>query len=155
MFEYLMPILVMPTYPNTLLDQTYKAVTRRQVEYGKARGVPWGVSESGYNAVDTASNYQYRAFGVPGLGLKRRLAEDLVIAPYATLLALMVEPEAACVNLQHLPPRGCQGSSAFMRPSTTHRPGAGAGERASCFGRTWRIIRGWVFWLWLICCSGL
>ena len=130
MFEYLMPILVMPTYPNTLLDQTYKAVTRRQVEYGKARGVPWGVSESGYNAVDTASNYQYRAFGVPGLGLKRRLAEDLVIAPYATLLALMVEPEAACVNLQHLAAEGLSGKFGFYEavdytPSRRRRGGKG------------------------------
>ncbi len=81
MFEYLMPLLVMPTYENTLLDQTYKAAVERQIEYGKKRGVPWGISESGYNAIDVHLNYQYRAFGVPGLGLKRGLAEDLVIAP--------------------------------------------------------------------------
>ncbi|MFS8085525.1 MAG: glucoamylase family protein, partial [Acidobacteriota bacterium] len=101
-FEYLMPLLVMPTFENTLLDQTYHALVARQIAYGNQRGVPWGMSESGYNAVDTALNYQYRAFGVPGLGLKRGLAEDLVIAPYATVLALMVAPEAACVNLQRL-----------------------------------------------------
>ena len=64
--------------------------------------VPWGISESGYNLLDRSLNYQYRAFGVPGLGLKRGLAEDLVIAPYATSLALMVEPEAACRNLERL-----------------------------------------------------
>jgi len=102
MFEYLMPQLVMPTYENTLLDQTSRAVVRRQIEYGRQRGVPWGISESGYNAVDRNMNYQYRAFGVPGLGLKRGLAEDLVIAPYATALALMVAPEAACRNLERL-----------------------------------------------------
>jgi cyclic beta-1,2-glucan synthetase len=102
MFEYLMPLLVMPTYENTLLDQTYKAAVNKQIEYGKERGVPWGVSESGYNAVDVNLNYQYRAFGVPGLGLKRGLGEDLVIAPYASALALMVEPEEACINLQQL-----------------------------------------------------
>lgn len=102
MFEYLMPLLVMPTYPGTLLDQTYHAAVHRQIAYGKKRGVPWGVSESGYNAVDTQFNYLYRAFGVPGLGLKRGLEEDLVIAPYATAMALMVAPMDACRNLQRL-----------------------------------------------------
>ena len=102
MFEYLMPLLVMPTYQNTLLDQTYRAAVRRQIAYGKQRGVPWGISESGYNTIDAHMNYQYRAFGVPGLGLKRGLAEDLVIAPYASALALMVAPEAACANLERL-----------------------------------------------------
>jgi cellobiose phosphorylase len=109
MFEYLMPLLVMPTYENTLLDQTYKEAVKRQIEYGKLRGVPWGISESCYNAVDVNLNYQYRAFGVPGLGLKRGLAEDLVIAPYASALALMVEPEKACINLQQLAVEGLDG----------------------------------------------
>lgn len=102
MFEYLMPLLVMPTYEHTLLDQTYHAVVSRQIEYGRQRGVPWGVSECGYNAFDLNLNYQYRAFGVPGLGLKRGLAEDLVIAPYASALALMVSPDAACRNLERI-----------------------------------------------------
>ena len=102
MFEYLMPLLVMPIYENTLLDRTCKAVVDQQVRYGKLRGVPWGISESGYNRTDAQLNYQYRAFGVPGLGLKRGLAEDLVIAPYATAMALMVAPKAACENLQLL-----------------------------------------------------
>ncbi|HYN77220.1 MAG TPA: glucoamylase family protein, partial [Lamprocystis sp. (in: g-proteobacteria)] len=113
MFEYLMPLLVMPTYDHTLLDQTYQAAVARQIAYGKARGVPWGVSESGYNAVDVQFNYQYRAFGVPGLGLKRGLAEDLVIAPYASALALMVAPEAACRNLQKLAAGGFAGRFGF------------------------------------------
>ncbi len=102
MFEYLMPLLVMPTFANTLLDQTCRATVRRQISYGRLRGTPWGVSESAYNAVDVQLNHQYRAFGVPGLGLKRGLAGDLVVAPYATALALMVEPEAACLNLQRM-----------------------------------------------------
>ncbi|WP_300988934.1 glycoside hydrolase family 94 protein [Thiocapsa sp.] len=113
MFEYLMPLLVMPTYDNTLLDQTYRTAVARQIEYGKLRGVPWGVSESGYNTVDLHLNYQYRAFGVPGLGLKRWLAEDLVIAPYACALALMVAPEAACRNLQRLAASGFEGRYGF------------------------------------------
>ncbi|HVF33833.1 MAG TPA: glucoamylase family protein, partial [Candidatus Saccharimonadia bacterium] len=102
MFEYLMPQLVMPSYEDTLLDQTAKAAVERQIEYGRQRGVPWGISESGYNVVDARMNYQYRAFGVPGLGLQRGLAQDLVVAPYATMLALMVAPEEACANLERL-----------------------------------------------------
>src|SRR6185369_8449688 len=74
MFEYLMPMLVMPTYENTLLDQTCRAAVKKQIEYGEKRRVPWGISESGYNTIDASFNYQYRAFGVPGLGLKRGLA---------------------------------------------------------------------------------
>jgi cyclic beta-1,2-glucan synthetase len=102
MFEYLMPMLVMPSYPHTLLDQSCQGAVKRQIAYGKQRGVAWGVSESGFNAVDTQFNYLYRAFGVPGLGLKRGLEDDLVIAPYASVMALMVAPEAACLNLQRL-----------------------------------------------------
>ncbi len=113
MFEYLMPLLVMPTYENTLLDQTYKAVVARQIEYGKKRGVPWGISESGYNTIDVRLNYQYRAFGVPGLGLRRGLAGDLVIAPYASALALMVAPEEACLNLERLSAEGFEGKYGF------------------------------------------
>jgi cellobiose phosphorylase len=113
MFEYLMPLLVMPTYEGTLLDQTCRTAVERQREYGAQRGVPWGMSESGYNTVDAHLNYQYRAFGVPGLGLKRGLAEDLVIAPYATALALMVAPEEACENLRRLVAAGGEGPFGF------------------------------------------
>jgi cellobiose phosphorylase len=113
MFEYLMPLLVMPNYENTLIDDSCRAAVRRQIDYGAQRGIPWGMSECGYNAVDAALNYQYRAFGVPGLGLKRGLSEDLVIAPYATALALMVAPEEACENLQLLAAEGILGSFGF------------------------------------------
>jgi len=113
MFEYLMPLLVMPTYENTLLDQTCQAAVDRQIDYGKKRGVPWGISESGYNMTDVQLNYQYRAFGVPGLGLKRGLADDLVIAPYASVLALMVSPEKAALNLQRLAADGFEGKYGF------------------------------------------
>ncbi|MGC9195439.1 MAG: GH36-type glycosyl hydrolase domain-containing protein [Syntrophobacteraceae bacterium] len=113
MFEYLMPLLVMPTYKNTLLDRTCKAAVSAQIEYGRKCGVPWGISESGYNAVDVHRNYQYRAFGVPGLGLKRGLAEDLVIAPYASVLALMVAPDKACSNLERLAEEGFEGKFGF------------------------------------------
>jgi cyclic beta-1,2-glucan synthetase len=113
MFEYLMPLLVMPTYDHTLLDQSYIAVVNRQIEYAKKCDVPWGISESAYNAIDVHLNYQYRAFGVPGLGLKRGLAGDIVIAPYASALALMVAPEEACLNLQRLAAEGFEGKYGF------------------------------------------
>jgi cellobiose phosphorylase len=113
MFEYLMPLLVMPNYEQTLLDHTCRAAVRRQIEYGQSRGGPWGISESGYNRTDVNLNYQYRAFGVPGLGLKRGLADDLVVAPYATAMALMVAPAAACANLERLAAEGCAGAYGF------------------------------------------
>ena len=113
MFEYLMPQLVMPTYDHTLLDQTARAAVARQIEYGQQLGLPWGISESGYNTVDLQLNYQYRAFGVPGLGLKRGLGEDQVVAPYASAMALMVAPEAACLNLQRLSAAGAEGGFGF------------------------------------------
>ncbi len=109
MFEYLMPMLVMPSYEGTLLDQTCRAAVARQVEYGNQLGVPWGVSESGYNMLDAHFTYQYRAFGVPGLGLKRGLGDDVVVAPYASALALMVVPAAATKNLQRLAEAGARG----------------------------------------------
>jgi cellobiose phosphorylase len=113
MFEYLMPLLVMPNYENTLLDHTCTSAVQLQIDYGNACGVPWGISESGYNRTDIKRNYQYRAFGVPGLGLKRGLAEDLVIAPYASAMALMVAPRKACENLQRLAADGRTGAYGF------------------------------------------
>ena len=101
-----MPILVMRDYDGTLLSQTYKAVVARQIEYGAENAIPWGISESAYNARDLQLNYQYRAFGVPGLGLKRGLGEDLVVAPYATALAAQVAPSAAMENFRHLVSEG-------------------------------------------------
>ncbi|PIQ23378.1 hypothetical protein COW36_03115 [bacterium (Candidatus Blackallbacteria) CG17_big_fil_post_rev_8_21_14_2_50_48_46] len=113
MFEYLMPMLVMPNYENTLLDHTCKRAVSEQISYGNLRKVPWGISESAYNQTDQQMNYQYRAFGVPGLGLKRGLAEDLVIAPYSSVLALLVEPVLACDNLLRLSHDGREGPYGF------------------------------------------
>ena len=106
MFEYLMPCLIMPNYIDTLLGQTCRTAVLRQIEYGKQRDVPWGISESCYNLTDKDHIYQYRAFGVPGLGLKRGLGDDLVIAPYATTLALMILPKESCENLQRMHSNG-------------------------------------------------
>jgi cyclic beta-1,2-glucan synthetase len=113
MFEYLMPALVMSSPAASLLSQTYELVVRRQIEYGAERGVPWGISESAYNARDRDLIYQYSSFGVPGLGLKRGLSEDLVIAPYATSLASMVDPAAAITNFVRLEGAGGRGPYGF------------------------------------------
>ncbi len=113
MFEYLMPMLVMPTFSGTLLEQTGKAAVARQIAYGGQLALPWGISESGYNTIDASMNYQYHAFGVPGLGLQRALAADIVIAPYASALALMVAPEESCANLQRLAAAGLEGEYGF------------------------------------------
>ena len=113
MFEYLMPMLVMPSYENTLLDETMRGAVERQVRYGRQRGVPWGISESGYHTTDAHLNYQYRAFGVPGLGLKRGLAADLVVAPYAAIMALMVDPKAAVTNMERLAAEGLASAYGF------------------------------------------
>jgi len=109
MFEYLMPSLVMHPPAGSLLDQTCRSVVRRQIAYGKERGIPWGVSESGYNAQDLEFTYQYSNFGVPGLGLKRGLSQDLITAPYATALAAMVDPSAAADNFRTLTAAGGEG----------------------------------------------
>lgn len=113
MFEYLMPMLVMPTYTNTLLDEMAIGTVKKQIEYGEQHNVPWGISESCYNVVDSNLTYQYKAFGVPGLGFKRGLGQDLVIAPYATVMALMVDPASAYNNLQKMKTKGFEGRYGF------------------------------------------
>lgn len=113
MFEYLMPELVMAVPEGSLLAQTDRLVVARQIKYGAARGVPWGISESAYNARDMSLTYQYSNFGVSGLGLRRGLAEDLVIAPYATALATMIDPVAAADNLTSLARVGASGRYGF------------------------------------------
>ena len=109
MFEYLMPLLVMPTYAGTLLHETCTGAVRRQIRYARHVGIPWGISESGYNQVDAHHIYQYRPFGVPMLGMKRGLADDLVLAPYASAMALMVAPVESCRNLKRLAAAGAIG----------------------------------------------
>jgi hypothetical protein len=102
MFEYLMPALLMRSYQGTLLHQSERAAVAYQIDYGQEKDVPWGISESGYYAFDAQLNYQYRAFGAPALGYKRGLADDLVIAPYASLLALSLCPQEVAENVVHL-----------------------------------------------------
>ncbi|MEP7002000.1 MAG: glucoamylase family protein, partial [bacterium] len=122
MFEYLMPLLVMPSRPFSLLDQTHQAAVRRHIAYGHARGVPWGISECAYNLRDRHETYQYRAFGVPDLALKRGLGSDLVVAPYATALALAVSPHEAMRNLVALERMGAVGPYGFYDAIDYTRP---------------------------------
>ncbi len=102
MFEYLMPALYLRSYAGTLLADSTRGAVLHQIAYGKAKGVPWGISESGFYRFDANQNYQYRAFGVPGLGFKRGLGDDLVIAPYASLIAISYDPHAVVRNLTSL-----------------------------------------------------
>ena len=129
MFEYLMPSLVMRAPAGSLLEQTSRLVVRRQQNYGAELGVPWGVSESAYNARDLEFTYQYSNFGVPGLGLKRGLGEDAVIAPYATALAAMVDPAGRCSELRVARRGGRAGPLRLVRGARLH-PVATPRERA-------------------------
>jgi cyclic beta-1,2-glucan synthetase len=113
MFEYLMPSLMMRTPSQTLLEGTCRLVVERQIEYGFERAVPWGISESAYSQRDRWLTYQYAAFGVPGLGFKRGLGQDLVIAPYATALAAMYDAPAAAANFGRLELAGGRGAYGF------------------------------------------
>ena len=133
MFEYLMPQLLLRAYPGTLLDQSCRAGVRRQIEYGKERRVPWGISESAYSFTDLAGTYQYKAFGVPGLGLKRGLADELVVSPYATALAGIIDPAAAAANLTRLTREGLDGRFGFYE-SLDYQPRKSAVDAATMAG---------------------
>ena len=132
MFEYLMPALVMQTFPFTLLDQTHKGSVRRQIAYGLERGVPWGVSESAYAVRDRLHTYQYRGFGVPDLALKRGLSKELVVAPYATVLAMLVEPRQSLKNLTTLEAEGALGPYGFRDALDYTRPSPGSRKTIVC-----------------------
>ena len=131
MFEYLMPGLVMRAPAGSLLDQTCRLVVRRQITYGAERGVPWGVSESGYNVRDLEMTYQYSNFGVPGLGLRRGLSEDVVIAPYATALAATIDPAAAVRNFRRLAEAGASGTYGFYEALDYTAPRLPEGARVA------------------------
>jgi cyclic beta-1,2-glucan synthetase len=128
MFEYLMPALVMDSPPGSLLQQTYGLVVHRQIGYGAERGVPWGISESAYNVRDLDLTFQYSNFGVPGLGLERGLGEDLVVAPYASALAAMIDPGAAARNLARLVAVGARGAYGFYEALDYTKPRVPEGQ---------------------------
>jgi cellobiose phosphorylase len=126
MFEYLMPQLLMRSFSGTLLDQSCRAAVWRQMDYGRQRRVPWGISESAYAFTDRDGVYQYRAFGVPGLGLRRGLVDDLVVAPYATMLASQIAPSEAVENLDRLAALGLEGQYGFYESVDYNPRGRGA-----------------------------
>ena len=125
MFEYLMPVLLMRAYRSTVLSATYRAALQRQISYAERRDVPWGISESAYNVRDREFTYQYRAFGIPDLALKRGMARDLVVAPYATALAAMIDPARSLQNLRHLESIGMLGEFGFYDAMDYTRPAPG------------------------------
>lgn len=127
MFEYLMPLLFMKRYEHSLLDETYTHAVKAQIHRGREHQLPWGVSESGYGMLNLDMDYQYRAFGVPELGLKRGLAQDYVVAPYATLLSLAVDPESALENMRVLSKAGLLGSMGYYEAVDYTRERTGAG----------------------------
>lgn len=131
MFEYLMPSLVMRAPAGSVLEQTNRLVVERQQSYGRSLGIPWGISESAYNAQDIEFTYQYSNFGVPGLGLKRGLSENVVIAPYATGLAAMVDPQGARKNYAHLARMGAEGRYGFYEALDFTRARLPVGEKVA------------------------
>lgn len=134
MFEYLMPCLLMRTYRRSIWDSTYRGAVKRQIEYAHGLGVPFGISESGYYAFDYQMNFQYRAFGVPDLGFKRGLEQDLVLAPYATVMALPFAFQEGMEDLRQMEKLGARGKYGFYEAIDY------TAERMP-EGRTHRVIR--------------
>lgn len=114
MFEYFMPNLLMKSYKGTLLDLTYKSVIKAQIAFGRKKKVPWGISESAYYQFDIGENYQYKAFGIPGIGLKRGLEDEIVVSPYSTLMVLPWAKDRCIENLKLLESEGALGRYGFI-----------------------------------------
>ena len=143
MFEYLMPSLIMHAPTESIIGRTNRAIVRRQIDYARALATPWGISESAYNARDLQLTYQYSNFGIPGLGLKRGLGEDAVIAPYATALAAIIDPVAAARNFTRLGGRRrARPLRILSRRSTSRRADCRTGRRSRSSARSWPTIRG-------------
>ncbi|MGJ9420076.1 GH36-type glycosyl hydrolase domain-containing protein [Massilia sp. CMS3.1] len=137
MSDYLMPQLVMPSYRGTLFERTGRAIVRVQISHAARHDIPWGMSESGYNSLDAALQYERRAFGVPGTGVMRGLGNDFVVAPYASMLALMVAPQAACANLERMAAQGFAGACGFYEAIDYTGTRLARGERHALV-RAWR-----------------
>lgn len=129
MFEYLMPLLLQKTYDNSLLDHACREAVRLQIKHGRRKRAPWGISESAHSEVDSSHTYQYHAFGVPELGLKRVAGKNHVVAPYATMLALAIEPQEAMRNLKRLSSFGLYGDYGFYESLDLSRERSRGGER--------------------------
>ncbi|HEX8552378.1 MAG TPA: glucoamylase family protein [Abditibacteriaceae bacterium] len=129
MFEYLMPLLFTHQYPNSLLDYGCRTAVEVQQKYGRNRGIPWGISEAAFSALDAGKTYQYHAFGAPGLALKRGVEDDLVVAPYATALALQVDAPGSIENMRRLEKIGMRGAYGFYESIDYTRQRVPEGER--------------------------
>jgi cyclic beta-1,2-glucan synthetase len=105
-FEYLMPNINIPKYSGSLLDESCKFMIYSQQRYCFKLGIPWGISESAFNLKDLNSNYQYKAFGIPWLGLKRGLADEMVVSSYGSVLAITEKPNEVIENLKILEKEG-------------------------------------------------
>jgi cyclic beta-1,2-glucan synthetase len=139
MFEYLMPALWMKSHPNTLLDKAMRGAVRVQQAYGASQGVPWGISEAAYSTKDDASNYMYQAFGVPGLALHVEREESLVITPYSSCLALLVDPPTAVENLLHMAKKKWLSDYGFFESADY------TGTKRSRFlPREYELVRAWM-----------
>ena len=141
MFEYLMPLLFMRTYQSSLLDQACRNAVARQIEYGREKSVPWGISEAAYSALDAHQIYQYRAFGVPDLAIQPDLDEEPVMAPYASMLALMIDPQSAIPNLKQLDRLGLDGPMGFYESIDFSRESKRDGSPAWSFTPIWPTTR--------------
>ena len=142
MFEYLMPRLLLRGLPGTLVAEACRTAVALQVDYGRRTGVPWGISESAFNAQYADGDYHYQAFGVPGLGIKRGLDRDLVVAPYATAMAAMIAPREALQNFRRLTEEGGEGAYGFYE-AIDYTPGrVPQGRRRPSSARTWPTTRG-------------
>lgn len=139
MFEYLMPVIWMKSHPQTLLDRATRAAARAQEAYGTNRRVPWGISEAAFNQLDDSNNYQYQAFGVPGLALHVERTGFLVIAPYATCLALLVHTAAAIKNLRRMARKHWVGNYGFYESADF----SNAPSRWP-FPRRYELVREWM-----------
>src|SRR5580693_4132345 len=127
MFEYLMPIIHMRNYSNTLLEHGLPVAVEIQQAYSQERKVPWGISEAAHSARDSRMQYQYRAFGVPALSARPDRAQNCVVAPYASLLALMLDPVQATSNLRLLAATGCWDQHGFFESIDYSARGANGG----------------------------
>jgi cyclic beta-1,2-glucan synthetase len=138
MFEYVMPVIWMKSQPNTLLDKAVRGAVRVHQRYGHSRGVPWGISEAAFAKRDPDGNYQYAAFGVPGLALNVARAASLVVSPYSTCLALQIDPMSATHNLRDMAKRGWLSEYGFYESADfTGHPGLRFGKRKYDLVRSW------------------
>jgi cyclic beta-1,2-glucan synthetase len=138
MFEYLMPALLMRSREGTLLARTCELAVEAQIEYGKKTGAPWGISESAYARLDAHQTYQYQSFGVPGLGFRRGLEDDVVVAPYASLLAVSVRPRAVLDNIARLEAMGMRGTYGLFEAVDMHP------ERTQSAGQSFAVVRSYM-----------